>query len=152
MNVNVQLMIVEALLLPTPTVISKEDALGCHGELSMASHGWEHVFHSLHLHFRSIIPQFTSKLKVSPSIIVHQISNSDVCGMSRWKMLLNTSVFIFLLIRVLCYAGCVLLNLLLCSVSFALTVELNETGFKFVRKCINYIETNGKGSSYASCL
>lgn len=24
------------------------------------------------------------------------------------------------------------------------TVELNETGFKFVRKCINYIETKGK--------
>lgn len=26
----------------------------------------------------------------------------------------------------------------------AFTVELNEIGFKFVRKCINYIETNGK--------
>lgn len=28
---------------------------------------------------------------------------------------------------------------------FTFTVELNEVGFKFVRKCINYIETNGKG-------
>lgn len=27
---------------------------------------------------------------------------------------------------------------------FTFTVELNEIGFKFVRKCINYIETNGK--------
>lgn len=26
----------------------------------------------------------------------------------------------------------------------ASAVELNETGFKFVRKCINYIETKGK--------
>lgn len=26
-------------------------------------------------------------------------------------------------------------------------MELNEIGFKFVRKCINYIETNGKGSN-----
>lgn len=25
-------------------------------------------------------------------------------------------------------------------------MELNEIGFKFVRKCINYIETNGKNS------
>lgn len=128
-NVNVQLMMAEALLLPTPTVISKADLLGCYGEISMASHGCEHVFHSLHLHFRSIIPQFTSKLKVSPSIIVHQISNYDACGMSVWKMSLNTWVgFMFLLIRVLCYTSCVLLKpaLVLCLICSHSGTERNR--------------------------
>lgn len=45
---------------------------------------------------------------------------------------------------------CLSLNLVLLFVClfFSSTVELNEIGFKFVRKCINYIETNGKGSNY----
>lgn len=45
-----------------------------------------------------------------------------------------------------CYCVCLYL-LILPSIHlyfFAFTVELNEIGFKFVRKCINYIETNGK--------
>lgn len=33
---------------------------------------------------------------------------------------------------------------------FVLTVELNEVGFKFVRKCINAVETKGKEPMVAS--
>ena len=34
--------------------------------------------------------------------------------------------------------------------SFVFTVELNEVGFKFVRKCINAVETKGKEPVVAS--
>lgn len=41
-----------------------------------------------------------------------------------------------------------LLLMLLFSGFFTYIVELNEVGFKFVRKCINYIETKGKGGPF----
>lgn len=54
-----------------------------------------------------------------------------------------------------CIRNCVLtirclkmmLNLLIFSSGFTSAVELNEVGFKFVRKCINYIETKGDVST-----
>lgn len=76
-------------------------------------------------HFRSIIPQFTSKLKVSHSSTYISL----YLYLEKWFAI----KFYF----------------------FTSTVELNEIGFKFVRKCINYIETKGKGSYsrlICSCL
>ena len=32
------------------------------------------------------------------------------------------------------------------------TVELNEVGFKFVRKCVNFVETKGKGHNIHQLL
>lgn len=61
----------------------------------------------------------------------------------------NASEFIFLSVIYRCVCFCQ--TCLFCHLSFfwfTFTVELNEIGFKFGRKCINYIETNGKGPDW----
>lgn len=105
-------------------------------------------FFLLHLffNFRFIIHQFTSKLKVS---------HSSVSSMSKAVILFYVDRCYTVLLSISCHwmhpfssDKYVLDNCgFFVNVNFFFfvsTVELNETGFKFVRKCINYIETKGK--------
>ena len=75
--------------------------------------------------FRFIIPRFTIKQKVSLSTLGFTFSCLSPVVFYVILQMLGSDPTLFAFPPV--------------------TVELNEVGFKFVRKCINFIETNGKG-------
>lgn len=112
------------------------------GKINVSRWGFHCFFTSFIflLHSRFIIPQFTSRLKVS-----HFIS-SYLYRYQHRRMHRNLCFCQLSIVVCLCQT-CSFCHLFFFFL-FTFTVELNEIGFKFVRKCINYIETNGKGPDW----
>lgn len=114
-----------------------------HAEKPKARHGVFHMFHFLLL--------FVFPFQIYHSPIHKQAeSKSVIIKLGCWHYDVIT-VMSPICIRVLRIISIVLKYLFavksahcLC-LFFASSVELNEIGFKFVRKCINYIETKGEG-------
>lgn len=132
----------------------------CYAEISVASHGIYRVFHSLlssFLHFFFSFQIYHSpihKQAESKSVIIppHILSyHVMTCGqihtvMSHVTHQVTECIRVHVFTK--CYIKMFLVKPGVFCFFFTSTVELNEIGFKFVRKCINYIETNGKGSNY----